>query len=293
MFWAGALAALLATLAASPSHALRIVAATNDLGAIARAVAGSDAQIAVVARPDRDPHVYEVSPGTMRLATKADFYLEVGLALDLWSADVVRGSRNRNLVVVDCAKAIQPLEVPVGRVDRSQGDVHPDGNPHYWLDPRNGAAVAHLLADEFGRVDHEHAAEFKARAEAFAAEIDSRLPDWRSELGGRSFIEYHRTWVYFAAQFDVEIAGRVEPLPGIPPSAKHLAELSGTIRSRRIPVVVRDVYHAASPVEFLERETGIRSVVLASTCEEPTPNAYLALFDHAAEALAASDGGGT
>jgi zinc/manganese transport system substrate-binding protein len=276
-------AALFAT--AGPAHAVRIVAATNDLGAIARAVTGPGADIDVVARSDRDPHTFEVTPGVMRLTAKADFYLQAGLSLDLWSADVIRGSRNKDLVVIDCATAIQPIEVPVGRVDASQGDVHPEGNPHYWLDPLNGAKVARLLADQFGRADHAHATDYHARAEAFAAEIEKRLPAWKSALEGRSFVEYHRTWAYLAARFGVEIAGRVEPLPGIPPSAKHLAELAGTIRSRKVTILIRDVYHAPSPTEFLERETGIRTVVLGSSCDQPTPEAYLALFDRVAEAL--------
>jgi ABC-type Zn uptake system ZnuABC Zn-binding protein ZnuA len=276
--------------AAPPADALRIVAATNDLAAIAQAVA-PEAQIDVVARPDRDPHALEVSPGTMRLAAKADLYLELGLSLDLWSADIVRGSRNRGLAVVNCAEAIEPLEVPVGRVDASQGDVHPDGNPHYWLDPLNGAKVARLLAERFGRVDGAHAADYAARAETFAAEIDRRMPEWRSKLEGRTFVEYHRTWAYLAARFGLDIAGRVEPLPGIPPSAKHLAELSETIRSRKVTVVVRDVYHSPSPTEFLERETGIRAVILGSHCEQPTAESYFALVDRAAAVLGGADGG--
>jgi zinc/manganese transport system substrate-binding protein len=244
-----------------------------------------DAEIEVVARPDRDPHALEVSPGTMRMTAKADLYLEVGLSLDLWSPDIVRGSRNRELVVVSCAAAVEPIEVPSGPVDASRGDVHPQGNPHYWLDPLNGAKVARLLAEQFGRADPVHAAEYAERAGAFAAEIDGRLPGWAARLRGRSFVEYHRTWVYLARRFGVEIAGRVEPLPGIPPSAKHLAELSETIRARGVPVVVRDVYHPASPVELLERETRVRSAVLASSCQEPTPEAYLSLFDRAAAVL--------
>lgn len=285
-------AAMAAFVLVGPAEAetLRIVAATTDLGAIARAVA-PEAQIDVVARPDRDPHALEVSPGTMRLAAKADVYLEVGLSLDAWSADVVRGSRNRGLVVVNCAEAVEPMEVPVGRVDASQGDVHPEGNPHYWLDPLNGAKVARLLADRLGVVDGAHAADYASRAEAFAAEIERRMPAWRSQLERRRFIEYHRTWAYLAARFGVDITGRVEPLPGIPPSAKHLAELAGIVRDRKVTVVVRDVYHSPSPTEFLERETGARAVVLGSSCEEPTAESYFALFDRVAAVLGAADGG--
>ncbi|GJM45220.1 MAG: adhesin [Gemmatimonadota bacterium] len=272
---------------AAVAHAdpLHVVCATNDLGAIARAVTGPEARIDVAARPDRDPHAFEVRPSTVRNAGKADIYLEVGLSLDLWSVDVVRGSRNRNLVVVTCADAIQPIEVPTGRVDASMGDVHSEGNPHYWLDPVNAISVARLLAERFAQVDPARVETYPANAEAFALRIEERLPVWRARLEGRSFIEFHRSWGYLAERFSMRIAGRVEPLPGIPPGARHLAALAELIREQQIPLVVRDVYHTASAVEFLARETGVRSAVLPTSCDEPTPEAFLAHFDRVADVL--------
>jgi ABC-type Zn uptake system ZnuABC Zn-binding protein ZnuA len=242
----------------------------------------------VVARPDRDPHIVEVRPGTMRKAARADVYLEAGLSLDLWSADIVRGSRNRDLRVIDCSSVITPLDVPQGKIDASMGDVHPQGNPHWWLDPMNGAAVARLLAKELGRVDPAHADAFAANAESFAAEIEKRLPAWDAALRGHTFVEYHASWAYLANRFGMEIAGHVEPLPGIPPTARHLAELADVIRSRHVPIVIRDPYHAASGPEFLERETGVRAVVLPASCDEPTPASYFAHFDRIARTLGAS-----
>jgi zinc/manganese transport system substrate-binding protein len=264
---------------------LRVVAATNDIGAIAKAVGGDHVEIDVVARPDRDPHAFEVRPSTLRAAARADAYLEVGLSLDLWSADVVRGSRNRKLVVIDCSQAIEPRDVPVGKVDASMGDIHPDGNPHYWLNPRNGAAVARFLAGRFAAIDSEHAADYDGGAQRFAAAINERWAVWESRLADRSFVEHHRTWVYLAAVFGMEIVGRVEPQPGIPPSARHLADLSELIRERSVPVVVRDAYHSEVALEFLARETGVRTAVLPSSCNEPDPAAYLAMFDRAAAVL--------
>jgi len=282
---AAALAAAGGMAASAHAAPLRIVAATNDLGAIARAVAGPDASIEVVARSDRDPHAIEVRPSTMRLAAKADVYLSIGLSLDLWSADIVRGSRNRDVVVIDCSEAITPLEVPVGKVDASQGDVHPQGNPHYWLDPQNGALVARYLADRLGRVRPAEASAYRDGAERFTAEIDARMPVWRDRLEGVRFAEYHRSWAYLAERFRMTIVGQVEPLPGIPPSGRHLVELAETIRGREVSVVVRDVYQPAGPAEFLARETGATVVVFPSACDEPTPASYLAHFDRAADVL--------
>ncbi len=287
-FWTRLAATLACVAWTSHAHAakpLRVVAATNDVGAIARAVLGKDARIDVTARADRDPHALEVRPSSMAMAAKADFYLMVGLQLDAWSPEIVRGSRNRHLLTIDCAAPITVLEVPTARVDRSMGDVHPLGNPHWWLDPANGAKVARFLAEKFGAARPSEAEEFRANAESFAAEISRRAPAWKERLAGRTFVEYHRSWIYFARAFDMQILGSVEPLPGIPPSAKHLSALGALIRETRVPVVVRDSYHAADPVEFLVRETGVQAAVLPSACKEPTPEAYLRHFDEAANVL--------
>lgn len=278
-------------LASAPdAHALRVVAATNDLAAIARAVGGEQLDIDVVARPDRDLHSLEVRPSTMQKAAKADLYLEVGLSLDQWSADIIRGSRNRDLKVVRCSDAVTPQEVPTGAVDASQGDVHPEGNPHYWLDPVNGAAVARFLAGKFAEADPAHAEDYAAGAERFAAEIDSRLPAWEARLRGVSFVEYHRMWIYLANRFGMQIVGNVEPLPGIPPSARDLADLADVIRKHGSIAVVRDVYQDEASVSFLARETGARPVLLQASCSDPTPESYLATFDRAAELLGRAAG---
>lgn len=278
--------ALGALLCPVPGHAaLRVVAAVNDLAAIAQAVGGDLVEIDVVARPDRDPHTVAVRPSTMRKTARADVYLEVGLDLDLWSTDIIRGSRNRDLHRIDCSQGIEPEEVPTGEVDASMGDVHPRGNPHYWLDPLNAVHIAERLAVEFATLDAEHRNDYAANAASFSDTIRQRLPVWSERLTGGMFVEFHRTWIYLAQRFDMRIVGQVEPLPGIPPTARHLAELSDIIRSTGASVVVRDHFHNQSPLEFLERETGIRSVLLPSMCDEPTADSYLRHFDRIAETL--------
>ncbi len=280
-----ALCAALASPVSGDAAGLRILAATNDLGAIARAVTGEDADIQVVARADRDLHSLEIRPSMMTAAARADVYLGIGLSLDLWSDGIVRGSRNPKLLVVTCADAVRAIEIPSGPVDARMGDVHPSGNPHYWLDPENGAAVARLLAAKFASVDAPRAASYEANANAFAAEIERRMPAWKEQLAARSFIEFHRTWAYAAERFGMNIVDRVEPLPGIPPSAQHLAALAETIRARGVPVVVRDTHQSNEPLEFLARETGVRTAVLPSSCESPVPESYFAIFDRAVEVL--------
>src|SRR5688572_937433 len=203
--WALA-AAILFHASNSTAAPLRILAATNDLGAIARAVAGPSAEIKVVARPDRDLHSLEVRPSMMTMAAKADLYLALGLSLDLWSEGIVQGSRNTKLRVVNCSEAIKPLEIPTGKVDASMGDVHPYGNPHYWLDPENAALIARDLAKKFEAVDPAHSSMYATNAEAFAKQVEQRVPIWKEKLQGASFVEYHRTWVYAAKRFGMQSA---------------------------------------------------------------------------------------
>ncbi len=284
------LATLVAMLGAGAAEArVRVVAAITDLGAIAEAVGGDHVEIEVVARPDRNPHAVEIRPSTMRKTARADVYLEAGLSLDPWSRGIIDGSRNRELVVVDCSSAIVPLEVPTGPVDASMGDVHPDGNPHYWLDPVNGVAVARHVAEVFATHDAAHAATYRTNADAFATRIAAASSRWSEMLAGRSFIEYHRTWVYFATRFGMTIADTVEPFPGIPPSARHLAALVERIRADAISRVVYDVYHDPGPVEFLARETGVVTTRLTSMCARPTAESYLENLERAATAFGVAD----
>ncbi|MCA9753827.1 MAG: zinc ABC transporter substrate-binding protein [Gemmatimonadetes bacterium] len=272
---------------ADAGEPLRVVASTTDVGAIARAVLGRDASVEIVARPDRDPHALEVRPSTMRLTAKADFYLKVGLSLDLWADDIVRGSRNRDLKVVDCSQWVEVLEKPAGKVDLSQGDVHPEGNPHWWTDPLNAAGVARGLADVFGRARPDEADRFRTNAETFAAEAERRTAAWRERAGGARFAEYHRSWVYFAHRFGAEIVARVEPLPGIPPSARQLQETADVLKATGVRAVFRDPYQTPSPVRFLEREVGARDVLIPTSCEEPTPESYFVHLEQAVAALEA------
>ena len=200
---------------------------------------------------------------------------------------MLRTLRIRDLVIVDCAAGIEALEVPEGRVDASMGDVHPEGNPHWWLDPVLAVDVARMLAVEFARADPGHEALFAANAESFAAEVERRLPAWDEVLRGRVFIEHHSSWVYLADRFGMEIAARVEPLPGIPPTARHLATLARQIEAEEVPLVIRDIYHIDAGAKYLARETGVRIAVLPASCDAPTPEAYFAHFDRIAEVLGA------
>lgn len=292
----GALAALAAlaivatTSSAFAGERLRVVASTTDLASIAATVGGDRVEVAAIARPNSDVHRVEVLPSYMVRVSRAQVYLKVGLALDAWADQVIDGSRNAKLTVVDCSRTITPLDRPTGRVDGRGGDVHPDGNPHYWLDPRNGARVAADLAAEFTRLDPEHAADYKARAEAFAAACLSAQEAAVVRLAAlpvREILTYHPSWVYLAAATGLSVAATVEPVPGIPPTGGHLQKLVDLVKERHLAVLLQEPYFSDEAAAFLARQTGLRAVTVSPSCDDAEPGSYLAHFEAVVAAIAA------
>lgn len=269
---------------------LRVIASTTDLGSIAATVGGERVEVTTIARPGSDVHRVEVLPSYMVRVARADVYLKVGLTLDAWADQVIDGSRNTRITVVDCSRPITPLDKPTGRVDGRAGDVHPDGNPHYWLDPRNGALVALEIAGVFGKRDPAHAAEFTARAETFGAECRTRHQAATTRLAAlpvREILTYHSSWVYLAAATGLAVAATVEPVPGIPPTGAHLQRLVDLVKARSVPVLLQEPYFPDDAAAFLARQTGLRSVKMSPSCDDASAGSYLAHFDAVVDAIAA------
>jgi zinc/manganese transport system substrate-binding protein len=274
------------------AHAkLRVAASTTDLASIAASVGGDLVEVFAIARPGSDPHRVEALPSYMVKVSKAQLYLKVGLGLDQWAQAILDGSRNSQLKTVDCSMGISVLEKPLGKVDASMGDVHPDGNPHYWLDPRNGGIVAGNVADAFAKADPANADRYHERAAAFAKEAEAAWQQSRASLAAmpsKTLVTYHRSWVYFASAFGLEVVNTVEPVPGIPPTAKHLAEVEQDIRARKVGVLLQEPYFSADAGKLLARDTGVKVVTASGACDNETAGSYLA---HLATVVAAMTGG--
>jgi ABC-type Zn uptake system ZnuABC Zn-binding protein ZnuA len=266
---------------------IRVAASTTDIASIAASVGGDQVEVFSIARANADPHRIEALPSYMVKVSRAQVFLEVGLQLDQWADAIIDGSRNDKLLKVDCSQGVSVLEKPA-HVDASMGDVHPNGNPHYWLDPRNGAVVARNAAEAFARVDPAHAAEFRSRAESFgkdcraAYERDRALAD---RLPSKAIFTYHRSWTYFADAFGLDVVATVEPVPGIPPTARHLTELEQTAKARKVGVLLQEPYFSMDAGQFLARGSGVRVVAASSACDSDAPGSYLAHFDALLRAL--------
>jgi zinc/manganese transport system substrate-binding protein len=271
--------ALVSALPTMVAAKLRVVASTTDLASIAASVGGEQVEVSAICRANADPHRVEVLPSYMVKVARARLYLKVGLGLDQWADQIIDGSHSSNVTVIDCSKGVPVLEKPTGKVDASMGDIHPDGNPHYWLDPKNGAIVARTIADALGKADPAHAPEFAARAEEFeiAAEaVVSKGKSITAALPIKAIIAYHRSWSYFANAFGLDVLTTIEPIPGIPPTGRHLQEVINVIKQQKPVIVLQEPYFSQDAGKFLNRETGIPVAVLSAACDDATAGSYLA-----------------
>jgi zinc/manganese transport system substrate-binding protein len=214
---------------------LDVVATLSDLGWIAGRVGGEDVDVSILCPGHQDPHYLPPKPSLARSLRQADLLVYNGLELELgWLPVLIDAARNPDVRPgrrgeLECALAIEEvLQKPVGPVDRSQGDVHPLGNPHFLLDPRNGIAVAHLMADRMAELDPDCASHYRLRAEEFAAEMEALVPVWQESVTDAvtcPVIVYHQHWEYLFNWLGIESIGAIEHRPGISPSPKHVEEL--------------------------------------------------------------------
>ncbi len=284
--------------------ALKVVATTPDLADIAAQVGGKAVVVESLSKGFQDPHFVEAKPSLITKLMSADLFIETGMELEVgWAPLLIQGARNPRIQpaapgFLDASAAIQPLEVP-SNPNRSMGDVHPGGNPHYLTDPENARLVAREIAEKMGQLSPQDAPAFRENLKAFEARIDGKMKEWTAALApykGSKFVSYHKNMPYFAARFGLAESGEIEPKPGIPPTASHTAELIGLIKAEKIPLILTQAYYENRTAEALGRETGA-AVVMFAMGPEGVPEAkdYLGALDYdvksVAQALASAGGG--
>jgi zinc/manganese transport system substrate-binding protein len=283
------LAFLMLVSAAAASSAVKVVTSLPELADLARQVGGDRVKVDFIVRGDQNPHFVEVKPSYMMKLKSADLFLTIGMDLEMWAPQIVDGSRNASLEVVDLSAAIHKLEVPA-KVDASQGDVHKFGNPHYWLDPRNVRAMLDEIVAALAKASPGDEAAFRANAEAYAKKLDAKIAEWEGIMkpfAGRKIVTFHRSWSYFAAWLGLEVAAQVEPKPGIAPSPGHTADVISLIRSAGIKAIVVEPFYDLSAPEQIGRSTGAKVLSLPTSMGGPDTAAdYIALMDHDVRALA-------
>lgn len=250
---------------------LKVVTSTTDLHAIATAVGGSRIKATHIAEGYQDPHFVEAKPSYVLQLRDADVFAFVGLDLEVgWMSLLLEGARNPKIApgrtgYVDVSKVIPVLDVATGRFDRSQGDVHPLGNPHYWLDPDNAKRIAALFQQVFSTLDREGAETYAKNAAAFNAELDRASEEWApllAQIRGKPVVAWHTSWRYFAQYTGMNIVGFVEPKPGVPPSAQHLAGLVQTMRRTGAKVIIMEPFYDRRVADRIAGLTGATVLVL-------------------------------
>jgi ABC-type Zn uptake system ZnuABC Zn-binding protein ZnuA len=232
----------------------------------------------------------EAKPSFVLKLRDADVWAFVGLDLEIgWMPLLINGARNEKVRpggsgYLDVSTAIPLLDVPQGKVDRSQGDVHPLGNPHYWLDPENGKRIAHLFRTRFSQLDPAGAAQYAANEKAFADRMDAAARDWADELAivrGKPVVAWHTSWRYFAEYTGMNIVGFMEPKPGVPPSPSHLAGLIQTMKRTGAKVIIMEPFYDRKMADFVARNTGATVLILPpSVGGEKGVDEYEALMRH-------------
>lgn len=267
----GTLAAWLLSVQVSPALAgdkLRIVATTPSIASLAGEIAGKDAEVYSIAPANRNLHFITPTPKDVLKVKKADVFIHGGLDLEVWRGPLLDASGRKEFITgeraVDVSQGIALLDKPAD-ASRVHGDIHIHGNPHYWTDPFNAKIMADTIADRLGEFYPESAGSYRTRAEALKTRLDQRLADWQQRLlsyRGRKVTTYHDGWPYFLRRFGLESAGFLEPKPGIPPTPRHLDELTRLMKAEGVRVIIRETYQEKKTPEKLARETGAVIAVL-------------------------------
>ncbi len=285
-----ALLSAICPLSASAAGRLQIMTATTDLAALAQEIGGDRVEVESVARGYQDPHFVEAKPSFLLKLRHADLLIVVGLELEIgWLPPLISQSTNPKIQVgapgyFDASRFAKILEIPTGVVTRAEGDVHPLGNPHYWLDPENGLRIAKGIQNKLSEMRPGDAAYFAERYNSFEQRIKQADEKWLAEMkpyAGRKVVTYHRSWPNFAEHFGLNVVGYVEPRPGIPPSPQHTVELIGLMKRDGVKVILVEPYFDLKTPNAIARDTGAKVVVLMpSVGGEKEITDYFKLFDY-------------
>jgi zinc/manganese transport system substrate-binding protein len=313
---------------------LNIVATTTNLESIAKAVGGEHVNVSAISTGKEDPHYIAAKPSYMLKAKNADLWIRVGLELEIgYESLILEGSRNPKIHIgspghLDVSEGIIPLEFPTQsmKIDRSMGDVHPLGNPHYWLDPYNGRIIAANICRRLKQLDAEHAPDYDRNLAAFLLKLDTamfgkQLTDavggeklWQLLLDGRlnefareksltlggwlamlkpfehsKIIAYHRSWTYFEHRFNLDVAAELEPKPGIPPGPAHILQVINTMKSEKVRIILMEPFYNPLDAEAVAKKTDAKVVVVASSVNGQKEAAdYISMLDNIVARLTAA-----
>jgi zinc/manganese transport system substrate-binding protein len=296
------LAVAAAILFAGPSSSsaapLNVVATTEDLASLAREVGGDRIKVESLARGYQDPHFVEAKPSFVLKLHSADLLIAVGRELEIgWLPPLVTQSRNARIQpggegYLDASQGVRILEIPTGQLTRAMGDVHPQGNPHYWLDPDNGRIIAKAIAAKLSALRAADASYFAQREADFEKRITEAGKRWDAQMApykGLKIVTYHRSWPNLVDRFHLDVIGYVEPRPGIPPSPSHTLELIQEMKAKNVKIILVEPYFDLKTPNSIASQTGAKVLVLPpSVGGEKEITDYIKLFDAIVDRIVAA-----
>jgi len=284
------LAALLVAGLCPAAAKLNVVTTTEDLAALGREIGGDRITIDSIAKGYQDPHFVEPKPSFLLKLQKADLLAVVGLQLEIgWLPPLITQSGNSKIQTgakgyFDVSTACEVLELPTGVVTRADGDVHPLGNPHYWMDPENGRRIARAMKDKFSEMQPADAAAFAQNLAGFEQRLTDAEKRWDAQMApfkGRKVVTYHRSFPNFSKRFGLNIVDYVEPKPGIPPTPSHTLELINRMKQENIKLILVEPYFdMKTPNSVAQAVGGTAIVLLPSVGGEKQVQTYFQLFDY-------------
>lgn len=290
----------IAFIGARATAQLRVVATTPDLAAVAREIGGDKVNVVALAKPTEDPHFVDAKPSFIVTLNRADALIDGGAELELgWLPPLLENSRNSKIAAgapgrIVASEGIRLLEIPVS-FDRSKGDIHSLGNPHYMIDPLAVKTVARNIAAHLAALDPKNAAVYNANLARFNSRLDAKLAEWQKELApyrGAKIVTYHRDFIYFGQRFGLTIVDELEPKPGIAPSPAHLAQVIGEMKRDNAKVILVQPFQNRKTAETVARQTG---ATVVDAPQQPgaarNTDSYFANMDNLVHAVAAALGG--
>ena len=285
----------LSGIAASFAPKLKVVATTPDLASIAREIGGNAVEVTALAKPTEDPHFVDAKPSHIVTLNRSDVLIEGGAELELgWLPPLLENSRNGKIAAgaagrVVASRGVKLLEIPT-TFDRSKGDVHALGNPHFLIDPLNAKIIAGEIADHFAQVDPKQASLYRANLASFNAKVDAKLAEWQKTLApfkGAKIVTYHKDFVYLAPRFNLQIVETLEPKPGIAPSPAHIAQVIAAMKAANARVILVQPYQNRKTAETVARQAG---AVVLDVSQQPgarkETSTYFDMMDYLVNTLA-------
>ncbi|HXT72153.1 MAG TPA: metal ABC transporter substrate-binding protein [Vicinamibacterales bacterium] len=300
---APALAAVLAAVAGGATAAgsvapLKVVTTTEDLASLAREVGGDRVTVVGLAKGYQDPHQVDPKPSFILEVSRADLLIAVGRELEIgWLPALVTSSRNAKVQAggtgfLDASRNVKILEIPTGQITRAMGDVHPEGNPHYWLDPGNGRQIAKAIRDKLIALAPNDRAVFEQRYAQFDTRLAAAEKKWDAALApykGAKLVTYHRSWPNFMERWGLNVIGYVEPKPGIPAPPSHIIQLIDEMQRQGVKLIVVEPYFSLKTPQSIASRIGGTVLVLApSVGGVKEAGDYIQLFDYNVAQLTAA-----